>query len=46
MDDNGSAETLTVAADKLGPEAKRYYKAFTLAAEKHTDKWYASFNYT
>ncbi len=46
VDGDGTTETLTVDGDKLGPKAKRYYKALTLAAEKHTDKWYASFNYT
>ncbi|MGE8225344.1 MAG: TonB-dependent receptor [Stenotrophomonas sp.] len=46
VDGDGTTETLNVAADKLGPKAKRDYKALSLAAEKHTDKWYASFNYT
>ncbi len=46
VDGNGTPESITVPGNTLGPKAKRYYKAFTLGAEKHTDKWYASLSYT
>lgn len=46
VDGDGTTEDIHVDADKLGPKAKRDYKALTLAAEKHTDNWYASFSYT
>src|SRR5690606_34987892 len=46
VDGNGTTETITVPGSELGPKAKRYYKAVTLSADKKTDKWYASLNYT
>jgi hypothetical protein len=46
VDGNGTPDNIHVNADALGPKAKRYYKSVTLSAEKQTDKWYASLNYT
>jgi len=46
VDGNGTAEDIHVDGSALGPKAKRYYKAVTLSADKQTDKWYASVNYT
>lgn len=46
VDGDGKADNIHVDGSALGPKAKRYYKALTLSAEKATDKWYASINYT
>jgi len=46
VDGDGTADNIHVDGSALGPKAKRYYKAVTLSAEKATDKWYASVNYT
>ena len=46
VDGDGKPDTFTVPGSTLGPKAKRTYKAVTLTAEKTTEKWYASFNYT
>ncbi|TAA12152.1 TonB-dependent receptor [Pseudoxanthomonas winnipegensis] len=46
VDGNGTPDNIHVDGKALGPKAKRYYKALTLSAEKATDKWYASVNYT
>jgi len=46
VDGNGTPETITVDADKLGPKAKRYYKAVTLSADRTGENWYVSANYT
>lgn len=46
VDGDGTAETITVPGSSLGDKAKRTYKAVTLSADKNTDKWYASINYT
>ena len=46
VDGDGTAESITVPASALGSKAKRTYKAITLSADKQTDKWYASINYT
>ncbi|WCE04772.1 TonB-dependent receptor [Pseudoxanthomonas sp. JBR18] len=46
VDGDGTPDTITVDGKALGPKAKRYYKAVTLSADKQTDKWYVSANYT
>ncbi|MFT4198760.1 MAG: hypothetical protein QM601_12800, partial [Pseudoxanthomonas sp.] len=46
VDSDGTADTITVPGSSLGPKAKRNYKAVTLSADKQTDKWYVSINYT
>ncbi|MFT3763617.1 MAG: TonB-dependent receptor [Pseudoxanthomonas sp.] len=46
VDGDGSTETITVPGSSLGPKAKRDYKAVTLSADKETEKWYISANYT
>jgi hypothetical protein len=46
VDGDGTPDNIHVDGSVLGPKAKRYYKAVTLSAEKQTDKWYASINYT
>ena len=46
VDSNGTADTITVPGSALGPKAERTYKAVTLSADKQTDRWYLSANYT
>ncbi|WP_078059709.1 TonB-dependent receptor [Xanthomonas massiliensis] len=46
VDGDGQGDTITVPGSTLGPKAKRTYKALTLGAEKHVDRWYASLTYT
>lgn len=46
VDGNGTAETINVPGNVLGPKAKRNYKAVTLSAEKVTDRWNINASYT
>ncbi len=46
VDGDGTPDTITVPGSELGPKAKRSYRSLSLSAEKRTERWYASVNYT
>lgn len=46
VDGDGKPDAITVPGSELGPKAKRSYRSLSLSAEKRTERWYASVNYT